>query len=536
MRISRWQLRLTESEGGLTIENLSRHVTVEVMGHGALQPGAKCLSQLPVSARFGRLALQLRVQRMRPAFSDRLLQEGLSATLRTATDNELTYWLRILVNALQSAASAPDFLPKAAQATAEMIGLDLAAALAWRDGAWTVQAQFARAKLPVRSWRPSRSLLEKVVRQRAVVVRSKGWHGTPQDDSTEGVAAAVVAPLLSPRGELTGALYGVRYRQSAAPGDSVIDQLDKQLLELLAWGVSGGLARLEQERAAVAAEVRFEQFFTPQLARQLLTRHDLLEGRDAEVSILFSDVSGFSRISERLPPQRVVAWINELMSELSDCVAEQEGVLVDFAGDGLEAMFGAPADQPDHPHRAAQAALAMLERLPGLNARWEKELGEPIRLGVGINTGQAQVGNVGSRQKFKYGPLGATVNLASRTQGVTRQFCTPVIVTASTAARLAGGLPTRRLGRIRLANLAEAVEVFELRTDQAEGWPRLKQLYEQALAAAEERQFDQATRCLGELLATFPHDQPAILLLSLVVAARAAPGEKPPLVFDGTAR
>ena len=95
-------------------------------------------------------------------------------------------------------------------------------------------------------------------------------------------------------------------------------------------------------------------------------------------------------------------------------------VLVDYLGDALMAMWGAPEEQPDHPRLACRAALAMLDQVPGLNGRWQAALGEPMGLGIGINTGTAQVGNVGSRHKFKYGALGHTVNLASRVTGAAR--------------------------------------------------------------------------------------------------------------------
>jgi class 3 adenylate cyclase len=101
------------------------------------------------------------------------------------------------------------------------------------------------------------------------------------------------------------------------------------------------------------------------------------------------------------------------------------------------AMWGAPKDQPDHAERAARAALAMLAAVPELNARWQAELGEPLDLGIGLNSGPAQVGNTGSRYKFKYGPLGNTVNLASRVQGLTKYVKCRLLVTAATRRGLA---------------------------------------------------------------------------------------------------
>src|SRR5262249_19139262 len=157
------------------------------------------------------------------------------------------------------------------------------------------------------------------------------------------------------------------------------------------------------------AQIQFEQFFTPELARHLYSEPNLLEGRDANVTLLFCDVRGFSRASEKLGPAGTVRWIGDLMSELSECVLDDEGVLVDYSGDELMAMWGAPRDQPDQAVRAVRAGLAILAALPRLSERWRDVLGGPVSVGVGINSGVARVGNTGSRFKFKYGPLGNAV-------------------------------------------------------------------------------------------------------------------------------
>src|SRR5204863_6773170 len=112
------------------------------------------------------------------------------------------------------------------------------------------------------------------------------------------------------------------------------------------------LARQEQERAALQAQVRFEQFFGTELACQLCQEPDLLEGREAEVTLLFCDVRGFSRVSEKLGPAGTVRWIFDVMGDLSKCVLDEGGVLVDYVGDELMAMWGAPQEQPDQSERA----------------------------------------------------------------------------------------------------------------------------------------------------------------------------------------
>jgi adenylate cyclase len=308
-----------------------------------------------------------------------------------------------------------------------------------------------------------------------------------------------------------GALYGEGRRDSGSTAKP-ITELEALLVELLASGVAAGLARLELEQAALAARVRFEQFFTPELSRHLESRPDLLEGRDTEVTLLFCDIRGFSRISERIGTAQTIAWVGAVMDVLSNCVRAHAGVLVDYIGDELIAMWGAPEAQPDHPRLACRAAVDMLGTLPELNKRWEQVLGESMDLGIGINTGIAQVGNIGTQHKFKYGPLGNSVNLASRVQGATKHLKTRLLITGATHARLEAEFQARRLCQVRVVNIREPVDLYELPSPGHPCWPEAKQEYEAALAEFEKRNFRQAARIAANLLVKCPDDGPALLL------------------------
>ena len=171
---------------------------------------------------------------------------------------------------------------------------------------------------------------------------------TDQLASLSGVQAVVATPLLDPNGAVIGAVYGDRRRARGLLEEDLISELEAMLVELIASGVAAGMARLQQELAALTARVQFEQFFTRELSEQLSLHPDLLAGRDAEVSLLFCDIRGFSRISERLGAEKTVQWIGDVMGVLSDCVLKHAGVLVDYIGDELVAMWGAPAVQPKH--------------------------------------------------------------------------------------------------------------------------------------------------------------------------------------------
>jgi adenylate cyclase len=148
-----------------------------------------------------------------------------------------------------------------------------------------------------------------------------------------------------------------------------------------------------------------------------------------------------------------------------------------------------------------------------LNARWSSQIQAEIQLAIGIHTGMAQVGNVGSRRKFKYGALGHTVNLASRVQGANKHLRTSLLITKATHAALGSGLLTRRIGSIHVVNIEEPVELHELRLIDDERSRILCQLYEKALGEFEAQQFRRAARTLGDYIPNYEDDGPSHILL-----------------------
>ncbi len=450
------------------------------------------------------------------------LQEILSDPDGTTDASQLLAWMRYAMGVFQSAATANDFLEKAVQVVAELVGLDHTTVLLWHEGDWKISARASvRGKATAVDWWPSRTILERM-RQEKRTFRQLPTPQATHAASLANVVALVSAPILDRHGEVIGALYGDRMLNNEWRASQGITEAEATLVDLLACSLAAGLARVEQEQAALAARVQFEEFFTPELARQLEAQPDLLSGRDMEVTILFCDISGFSRITERLGPVRTVAWLSDVMAALSDCVIEHQGVLVDYIGDELMAMWGAPVEQPDHAALACAAAVDMLRCLPKLNEKWQSVLGEPMAMGVGIDSGPAHVGNTGSTRKFKYGPLGNTVNLASRVQGATRHVKSNLLITGSTAERLSDEFLVRRLCQVQVVNIDEPVTLYQLATDVTDDWHQLKQRYEEALATFEASDLPEAMRVLSSLAADYPADNPTRLLLSRTFDAMAA--------------
>jgi len=450
--------------------------------------------------------------------SDQLM--SLAAIPSAATSGveieSLVRWLQGTIDLLQEAASRDDFFVKAAEAMVSMVGLDSGRVLTWEKGEWTERAAKSAPHIDLdSSWQPSRQILNRVGTQKRTFFQAPELNA--EAHSLIEVKAVVCSPILNRQGEVIGALYGDRRRDTRSASSGQFTKLEALLVELLANGVAAGLSRLEQEKAVKEARAQFELFFRPELARKLAEQPDLMNGRDAEVSILFADIRGFSRISERLGPARTVEWINDVMSDLSQCVLTHDGVLVDYIGDELMAMWGAPDVQPDHARRACQAALDMLDVIPRLNERWGPVLETTMGLGIGINTGEARVGNTGSRQKFKYGPLGNTVNLASRVQGATKYLKAGLLITDSTYRQLNGAFHTRRLCSVSVVNIKQPVDLHELVLPGRPEWEDLRQRYEAALAEFERQEFRDAAGILGNLLTDHRLDGPSILLLSRVV-------------------
>jgi len=275
-------------------------------------------------------------------------------------------------------------------------------------------------------------------------------------------------------------------------------------------------------------EREYEQFFPPAVARHFARRPDSLEmeAKQTEVTVLFCDIRGFSAISERLGPTRTVPWLRNVLENLTRCVIDHEGVLVDYTGDEVMAMWGAPVKTSRHAEYACQAAVAMLATLPELNAKWREEIGRETRVGIGLNSGPALVGNIGTKRRLKYGPLGNTVNLASRVQGATSYAKTTLMITRGTRE----GLPadshqqTRRLCDVMVKNIVEPVRLFELAEEGRQNWATVKAEYEKALVEFEKKEFPASLATLGNLLVECPDDGPALLLMERVVEAMSNEG------------
>jgi adenylate cyclase len=546
LSVSRNHMRLEELPAGrLRVDNLSTRNAIRLADGRILDPLTSQEAPLPQRltlgetlievegvADVGRDRLQTLAQPARPpgggppAVSLDALGEAPSA-------ERLASWFETVLAVQRAAAGSPEFYQQTARALVDLVGLDKGLVLLRLGERWEVAARVAVGEEGFgRDF--STSVLNRVVAERRTFYQAQA--DFPVAESLTGVEAVVASPVFGAADHVVGALYGSRGRSARRLRDFGIGALQAQVVQLLASAVGAGLARLEREADATRLRVQLEQFVTPALARELERDPRLLDGRRRQVTVLFSDIRGFSRLAERLvaaEPADVCRLVAEVMDCLTEHVRAAEGVVVDYYGDGLCAMWNAPFEQPDHAARACRAALALLADLPRLSRRWQQRLGEPLSVGVGINSGAALVGNTGSRLKMKYGPFGHTVNLASRAEGATKHLGVPVLMTGATRALVGDEFAVRRVCRARLAGLAEPVELYELHGREAEpGWAQQRDAYEEALRLYEAGDAAAVCRAVAPLLAGREgrYDVPALHLLSRAVEQlKPAPAQLDPV-------
>lgn len=248
----------------------------------------------------------------------------------------------------------------------------------------------------------------------------------------------------------------------------------------------------------------FQHYVAPEIIDELMSNRAMLRlgGERKVITALFADIAGFTRIAEDMEPSLLVQLLNELLTAISDALVSVGGTIDKYVGDATVAMFGAPVAHPDHAQRACRAALACQARLAEVRARWRARELPDIHVRIGINSGLAVVGNVGSETRFDYTMLGDTVNLAARLEGVNNVYRTDILVGEETYAQAGESMVFREVDRVRVKGKHRAVSIYEpigMVDEVPEAVHTVIADYEAALAKYRARDFDAAMPLFTEL-------------------------------------
>jgi adenylate cyclase len=217
-----------------------------------------------------------------------------------------------------------------------------------------------------------------------------------------------------------------------------------------------------QERETI--KTAFARYVSQHVLESILSSHELpkLQGERRHITVLFSDIRGFTTLAENMRAEDALAMLNEYFGLMIDIVHRHGGTLDKMMGDGIMAIFGAPLPDSHQEEHAIRAAIEMLQTLDRLRENWEQCRNQPLQIGIGINSGVAVIGNVGSLARMEYTAIGDTVNLAARLEAATKEFGAPICMSESTYSALRGVVKARSLGKFKVRGRADDVTVYTL--------------------------------------------------------------------------
>jgi adenylate cyclase len=274
------------------------------------------------------------------------------------------------------------------------------------------------------------------------------------------VRSAMCAPLIGSEDKVQGVLY--------VDSSSLTKRFGADDLEFLI--AFAGIAAVAIENSQFSERIRreavvrsnFERFFTPHLAARIANAPDAVKlgGDKRLVTVLFSDIRGFTSLSETMNPDDMARLLTEYFTEMVDCVFQHGGTLDKFIGDAVMAQWGAPLGEPDDPDRALAAAMEMMRALEELNAKWRIDRRPELQMGIGINMGEAFAGNIGSERRLEYTVIGDTVNTASRLCSVAKPG--EILVSESLVKALHDKPKMEKSAPLELKGKSHAVPTFRV--------------------------------------------------------------------------
>jgi adenylate cyclase len=229
-----------------------------------------------------------------------------------------------------------------------------------------------------------------------------------------------------------------------------------------------------------------------------------LGGREVEATVIFTDIAGFSKISERITPQELTKMLNQYFELLATVIMKEGGMVNKFIGDAVMAIWGAPLENPQHAVQACRAALQMYRAMIVM---------DPVKCRIGINTGRMVAGNMGSRERFEYTVIGDAVNLASRLEGANKTYGTDTMISEMTEEKVRGHFLTREIDSIRVVGKSRPIRIYQLLdvienkgAPEHERWTEMSRSFQPAHEAYRNREWETACRLFEEHAILFPED------------------------------
>ncbi|MEK7361995.1 MAG: adenylate/guanylate cyclase domain-containing protein, partial [Pseudomonadota bacterium] len=293
----------------------------------------------------------------------------------------------------------------------------------------------------------------------------------------------------------------------------------------------GSMLLIEDISSEKRMKSTMSRYMDPGIADRLVASGaELLGGQSVMATVLFSDIRGFTTITEQLGAQGTVALINEYFTLMVDCIQHEEGMLDKFIGDAIMAAFGIPVGHEDDADRAVRASIAMLRALKAWNVQRVAEGKMPVDIGVGLNTDMVVSGNIGSKKRMDYTIIGDGVNLASRLESACKQYGSHILVSEFTYAKLRGTYRTRELDLVVVKGKTKPVaihEILDYHTDET--YPRLIDAmgyFRDGLAKYRQGKWDDAIKQFSEVAAINPADKAAKLYVERCLhLAESPPGD-----------
>ena len=264
----------------------------------------------------------------------------------------------------------------------------------------------------------------------------------------------------------------------------------------------------------------FSQYVNPDLLKELMQSQEnlTLGGTKKTLTVFFSDIAGFTSLSEKCEADKLVALLNEYLTEMTDIIFQKNGTVDKYIGDAIMAFWGAPVPLKEHALKACMAAIENQKKLKELRKEWKKSNVSELHIRIGIHTGEMIVGNIGSKTRFNYTVIGDAVNLASRLEGVNKQYGTKMIISEETYKYVNEILVVRQLDKICVKGKALPIKIYELigtKEEVSQESLEMYKLYENALDLYYNQSFEEAKTLLEKILSQYK-DPPTTVLLQRI--------------------